>query len=83
MFEMRRQSVLFVPLLAVVLHAGFLRSQQLIVQNESVKQTVLTRADIEALPHVKVTASASGGTASKALPSGPSWKKVESSLGKA
>jgi hypothetical protein len=33
-------------------------SQQLTIQNEAGKQTVLTRADIEALPRVKVTTGA-------------------------
>jgi hypothetical protein len=33
-------------------------AQQLTVQNDDGKQTVLSRADIEALPHVKVQASA-------------------------
>ncbi len=60
---MRRNFVLFVLLLAVVLQAGFVWSQQLTIQNESGKQTVLTRADIEALPRIKVTGGVSGGTA--------------------
>ncbi len=33
-------------------------AQQLTIQDESGKQTVLTRADIETLPRVKVTAGA-------------------------
>jgi hypothetical protein len=33
-------------------------SQQLSIQNEDGKQTVLSRADLEALPHVKLKASA-------------------------
>ena len=37
--------------------------QKLTVQAESGKQTVLARADIEALPHVKVTTAASGVSA--------------------
>ena len=35
-------------------------SQQLTIQTEAGKQTLLARADIEALPHVKVTTGASG-----------------------
>jgi hypothetical protein len=56
---------LFFPavLVALTLQSGLASSQQLTVQTESGKQTVLTRADIEALPHVKVTAGASGATA--------------------
>jgi hypothetical protein len=62
-FDMRKRFVLSTLLLALVLHAGLARSEQLTVQNESGKQTVLTRADIEALPHVKVPSSVSGGSA--------------------
>ena len=46
---------MFVPTLA--------SSQQLTIQNEAGKQTVLARADIEALPHVKVTAGSSSSLA--------------------
>jgi len=60
---MRRHFVLFMLLAAVVLHAGWACSQQLTVQNESGKQTVLTRADIEALPHIKVSGGSGGTTA--------------------
>ncbi len=63
MFDMRKRFLLSTLLLALVLHAGLARSQQLTVQNESGKQTVLTRTDIEALPHVKVPSSLSGGSA--------------------
>jgi hypothetical protein len=53
---------LFLPaaLLALLLQAGPGFCQQLTVEAESGEPTVLTRADIEALPHVKVTTSASG-----------------------
>ena len=44
-------------LLALVFGAGVLQCQQLTVQTDSGKQVVLSRADLEALPHVKVTAS--------------------------
>ena len=56
---MRKGATVFALLLAVVFHAGLLRSQQLIVQSDSGKQPVLTRAEIEALPHVKVPGSGS------------------------
>ncbi|HSZ63922.1 MAG TPA: molybdopterin-dependent oxidoreductase [Terriglobales bacterium] len=50
-------------LLAVTLLAVFASGQQLTVQDESGKQTVLTRADVEALPRVKVTTSAASSSA--------------------
>jgi hypothetical protein len=50
--------ILSALLLCVTFHTGLLRAQALTVETESGKQTVVTRADIEALPHVKVT---SGG----------------------
>jgi len=37
--------------------------QQLTVQPENGKQTILARADIEALPRIKVTTTASGVSA--------------------
>jgi hypothetical protein len=66
---------LFFPtlLLAITLHTALAWCQSLTVQTESGKQTVLTRADIEALEHVKVTTSTAGvsttfeGVAVKAL----------------
>lgn len=55
---------LFFPviLLALAMHAVPALGQQLTVQNEDGKQTVLTRAEIEALPHVKVTTAAAGNS---------------------
>jgi hypothetical protein len=50
-------------LFALLLQAGPALCQQLTVQIEDGKPTVLTRADIEALPHVKVSTSASGAAA--------------------
>jgi hypothetical protein len=50
-------------LMAVTLLAVFASAQQLTIQDESGKQTVLARADIEALPRVKVTAGASSSSA--------------------
>jgi hypothetical protein len=44
--------------LTVMLQAALLQSQQLTIQAE--KQTVLTRADLEALPRVKATSGAPG-----------------------
>jgi len=56
---------LFFPalLFTLILQAAVVRSQQLTVQTETGKQTQLTRADIEALPHIKVTSAASGASA--------------------
>jgi hypothetical protein len=50
-------------LFALLLQAGPALCQQLTVQIEGRKPTVLTHADIEALPHVKVSTSASGAAA--------------------
>ncbi len=57
---MKHRLFLPVALLALMLQAGSTQSQQLAIQTESGKPTVLGRADIEALPHVKVTTGASG-----------------------
>jgi hypothetical protein len=53
---------LFFPVVLIVLtlQATLASGQQLTVQAEGGKQTVLARADIEALPHVKITTDASG-----------------------
>ena len=51
---MRNLRFVFTLILALILHATAARAQQLTVQNEAGKTSVLTRADIEALPHVKV-----------------------------
>jgi hypothetical protein len=53
---------LYVPavLLALSLCATLAPGQQLTFQAENGKQTVLSRAEIEALPHVKVTTTAAG-----------------------
>lgn len=50
-------------LFAAMLQAVVASAQQLTVQDESGKQTVLARADIEALPRVKVNTSGSGSSA--------------------
>ena len=52
--------LLFALFLALILDAAIVQSQQLTVQIEAGKQVVLARADVEALPYVKVTTSASG-----------------------
>jgi hypothetical protein len=49
----------FIPLLfSLTLQATLLQCQQLTIQPEAGKQTVLSRADIEALPHNKITTGA-------------------------
>ena len=58
-----RNRIFFPVLVALTLHTALALCQQLTVQTESGKQTVLARADIEALPHVKVTTDASGVSA--------------------
>jgi hypothetical protein len=52
---------LFVPalLLAFALHTALASGQQLTVQDESGKKTVLTSTEIEALPRAKITTGAS------------------------
>lgn len=42
--------------LATLLYAGRLQGQQLTIETEPGKQTVLTKAEIESLPHIKVSA---------------------------
>jgi hypothetical protein len=54
---MKRFSLFLTLLLALVFSSVALQCQQLTVQIDSGKQVVLSRADLEALPHVKVTAS--------------------------
>ncbi len=60
---MRNRRFYFAVLLAVTLLTTLVSAQQLTVQDEIGKQTVLARADIEALPRVKVTAGTSGSSA--------------------
>jgi hypothetical protein len=59
---MRNRLCLPAVLLVLTLQAALASCQQLTVQNQSGKQTVLARADIEALPRVKVTTGASGSS---------------------
>lgn len=54
---MKRHFLFSALLLAVVCPSAILQSQQLAIQTDSGKQIVLTRADLDALPHVKVVAS--------------------------
>jgi hypothetical protein len=62
-FEMKHRVSFPAVLFALLLQAGPALCQQLTVQIEGRKPTVLTHADIEALPHVKVSTSASGAAA--------------------
>src|ERR1035441_124705 len=55
---MRNRKVLL-AVLALTLQAVCASGRQLTVQAENGKQTILTRADIEALPRVKITTGAS------------------------
>jgi hypothetical protein len=54
---MKRLFRLSALLFALVFTSVALQSQQLTVQTDSGKQVVLSRADLDALPHVRVTAS--------------------------
>jgi hypothetical protein len=59
---MNKRRFLLAPLLALMLDAVLVQCQQLVIQTETGKQTVLARADIEALPQTKVSAGASGAS---------------------
>jgi hypothetical protein len=65
---MKNRLLFSAALLVLMLQTAIAQSQQLTVQNGSGKPTVLTRADLEALPHVKVTTSTSGMSKSGTLP---------------
>jgi hypothetical protein len=54
---MKKRFVFWALLFALVSTSVALQCQQLTVQTEAGKQLVLSRSDLEALPHVKVTAS--------------------------
>jgi len=60
---MRRLFLMFALHFPLILHPLLARSQQLTVQDETGKQTVLTKDDIQALPHLKINTSASGTSA--------------------
>jgi hypothetical protein len=51
-----RKYTVFCLGLATLLYAGRSQCQQLTIQNESGKQTVVTKADIDAMPQIKVSA---------------------------
>ena len=57
---MRKHSAF--AILALVFSSLALQCQQLTVQSEAGKQVVLNRPDLDALPHVKVSAAEHGGT---------------------
>ena len=59
---MRNRLFLSAVLFALMLDAALVQSQQLTIEVESGKQIVLIRADIEALPHSKVTTGAADAT---------------------
>jgi hypothetical protein len=56
---MKKVSHLCSALIVLISASTFLQCQQLVVQTDAGKQT-LSRTDLEALPHVKVTASEHG-----------------------
>jgi hypothetical protein len=64
---MRNRLFLSAALFTLMLDAALVQSQQLTIQVESGNQTVLTRADIQALPHCKVTTTAFEGVSLKAV----------------
>jgi hypothetical protein len=72
-FDMRNRLFLSSLLLTLMLQSAVVRSQQLIIQADTGKQTQLTRADVEALPRVKVTG---GGSGRSAIFEGASLKAV-------
>lgn len=57
---MRKSSA--IAILALVFSSLALQCQRLTVQSEAGKQVVLNRPDLDALPHVKVSAADHGGT---------------------
>ena len=60
MSDIRRRQFFPAVLIVLMMQAVACASQQLTIQTQAGKQTRLERADIEALPHVKVTTGASG-----------------------
>jgi len=52
---MRSLHSLSTVLLALTLQTALVQGQQLAIQTETGKQTLMSRTDLEALPHVKVT----------------------------
>ena len=73
-----KKRLFFFLLIAVMWAAALGQCQQLVIQTEPGKQTVLTRADFEALPHRKVSTSASDSPITlRVLGSGLCWKRLE------
>ena len=58
MHDIRRRFLILAVLSALSMPATQAWAQQLTIQNDDGKRTVLSRADLEALPHVKVQATA-------------------------
>jgi hypothetical protein len=58
-----KKSVLLHVLIGLLLSAAVAQCQQLTIQTESGKQIVLTKSDIESLPHIKVTTHGSDTSA--------------------
>jgi hypothetical protein len=61
--KMRRLFLLLVLYSPLILNAVLARSQQLTVQDETGKQTVLTTDDLQDLPHFTISTGASGTSA--------------------
>jgi hypothetical protein len=61
--NMKHRRLFPTALLALLVLPALTQCQQLTVQPEPGKQVVLARADIETLPHIKVTTSAAGTSA--------------------
>jgi hypothetical protein len=57
-----RRSPPIAVLLVLFLSSAVVQCQQLVVQSESGKQAALTRADIEALPHVRLSVAEHSAT---------------------
>jgi hypothetical protein len=60
---MKPRLLFFIPLLCFALNSALLHCQELTIQTETGKQTVLTRSDIEALRHTDLTTGASDTSA--------------------
>ncbi len=57
---MRNRLFFSAVLFTLTLQSVLMQSQQITIQNETGKRIVLTQADVEALPHIKVTTGTSG-----------------------
>jgi hypothetical protein len=55
-----KKSLLFATFIALTLHGSIALCQQLTIQTEDGKQKVLSRTEIEALPHMNILTKASG-----------------------